>query len=165
MLREPKDWKEGRRLRAWELATAGWKQCRIAEALGVSEGAVSQWLKEARKQGVAALYSRPVPGASKRLGVEQRAQLPSLLAKGATAFGFRGDFWTRQRVAQVIEREFAVTYAPRHVGRILAEMGWTRQKPVRRASQRDEERIHQWQAERWPALQKKLPTKDVPLSS
>ena len=42
---EAKDWKEGRRLRAWELYQAGWKQVAIAEALGVTPGAVSQWLK------------------------------------------------------------------------------------------------------------------------
>ena len=163
--REPKDWKEARRLRAWELAEQGWKQCAIAEALGVSEGAVSQWFKQARAEGVAALYSRPVPGAAKRLTTEERAQLPTLLAKGAEHFGFRGDVWTRLRVAKVIEREFAVSYSPRHVGRILAEIAWTRQKPVQRASQRDEERIQQWQEETWPALKKKPLKKDAPSSS
>lgn len=163
--REPKDWKEGRRLRAWELAEQGWKQCAIAKALGVSEGAVSQWLKQAREAGVAALYSRPVPGAAKRLTDEERAQLATLLVKGAEHFGFRGDVWTRQRVAKVIEREFGVAYSPRHVGRILEEVGWTRQKPVQRASQRDEERIEQWQEADWPALKKKPLKKSVPSSS
>jgi len=162
--REPKDWKEARRLRAWELAEQGWKPCAIAAALGVSEGAVSQWLKQVREAGVAALYSRPVPGATKRLTDEQRAQLPTLLAKGAEHFGFRGAVWTRPRVAKVIEREVAVAYSPRHVGRILAEIAWTRQKPVQRASQRDEERVHQWQEESWPALKKPL-KKDAPSSS
>ena len=163
--REPKDWKEARRLRAWELAQQGWKQCRIAEALGVSEGAVSQWLKEARGAGVKALYSRPVPGAAKRLSDAERAQLPALLAKGAEHFGFRGDLWTRQRVGKVIEREFAVSYSPRHVGRILEAIGWTRQKPVPRASQRDAARIQRWQEEEWPTLKKKRPARDAPSSS
>jgi predicted transcriptional regulator len=44
------DWKEGRRRRAWELSEQGWKQKDIAEALGVSKGAVSQWLKRARTE-------------------------------------------------------------------------------------------------------------------
>ncbi len=162
--REARDWKEGRRLRAWELAQAGWKQCKIAEALGVSEGAVSQWLKRAREGGVEALYRQPPPGPAKRLSEEERAQLPALLKKGAEHFGFRGDVWTRQRVAQLIERVFEVSYSPRHVGRILQEIGWTRQKPVHRASQRDEERIRRWQVETWPVLKKKPLKKDVPSS-
>ena len=163
--REPTDWKEARRLRAWELAQKEWNQCTIAEALGVTEGAVSQWLKRAREGGVAALYSRPVPGPDKRLTDEERAQLPALLEKGAEHFGFRGYVWTRQRVADLIEQEFDVSYSPRHVGRILAEIGWTRQKPVQRASQRDEERIAQWQAEAWPKLKKKPPKKNARSSS
>ena len=163
--RAPKDWKEARGLRAWELAEQGWKQCAIAEALGVSEGAVSQWLKQAREAGVAALYSRPVPGATKRLTTEERAQLPTLLAKAAEHFGLRGEVWPRPRGAKVIERELGIVYAPRHVGRILAEIAWTRQQPVQRASQRDAERIQQWQQETWPALKKKPLKKDAPSSS
>ena len=45
------DWREGRRLRAFELKQQGWSQQRIAEALGVSKGAVSQWMKRARRRG------------------------------------------------------------------------------------------------------------------
>ena len=59
----PKDWREARRLRAWDLHQQGWKQGRIAEALGVTQGAVSQWLARARDGGMQALYSRSPPGA------------------------------------------------------------------------------------------------------
>ncbi len=163
--RAAKDWREARRLRAWDLAKAGWKQCKIGEALGVSEGAVSQWLKQAREAGVEALYSQPVPGPSKRLSDVQRTQLPALLKKGAPSFGFRDEVWTRGRVAKLIEREFGIVYSPRHVGRILEEVGWTRQKPVPRASQRNEERIEQWQETDWPALKKRPPEKNGPSSS
>jgi predicted transcriptional regulator len=50
--REARDWREGRRLRAWELKQEGWTQQQIADALGVSKGAVSQWMKRAREGGV-----------------------------------------------------------------------------------------------------------------
>lgn len=167
--REARDGKDARHLRAWELAQKAWKQGTIAEALGVTEGAVSQWLKRAREEGVEALYSRPAPGPAKRLTDEERAQLPALLAKGAEHFGFRGEVWTRQRVAELIERQFEVVYSPRHVGRSLAEIGCARraprQKPVHRASQRDEERITEWQEEAWPDLKKKPRKKGVPSSS
>ena len=85
------DAREWRRLRAWDLKQHGWKQCDIAAALGVTEGAVSQWVGRGRARGMAALRHRPRPGPSSRLTPEQLAQLPTLLAHGAEAFGFRGD--------------------------------------------------------------------------
>lgn len=149
------DWREGRRLRAWELSQAGWSQAKIAEALGVTPGAVSQWLSRAKEKGVEALYRRKAPGPKPRLSAEQRARLPELLARGAEAYGFRGDIWTRERVAAVIWREFGVAYTPTHVGRILRACGWSLQKPVRRATQRDEEAIQRWREERWPEVKKR----------
>jgi transposase len=149
------DWKEGRRLRAWELSQAGWSQAAIAAALGVTPGAISQWLKRAREGGIATLYKRKATGREPRLSSAQRARLPELLARGAEAYGFRGDLWTRGRVAEVIWREFGVRYTPTHVGRILRACGWSLQKPIRRARQRDEAAIRRWQAERWPEVKKR----------
>lgn len=152
---EATDWREGRRLRAWELSQKGWSQARIAEALGVTPGAVSQWLKRARQGGVSALCTRKAPGAKPRLSAVQVARIPELLSHGAEAYGFRGDIWTRRRVAEVIWREFGVRYTPTHVGRIVRDCGWSLQKPIRRARQRDEEAIRRWQEERWPEIKKK----------
>src|SRR6058998_1291676 len=97
------DWREGRRLRAWELHQQGWTQQQIAEALGVTQGSVSKWLARAHTQGVAALRRKKAAGPVARLTAEQRAQLPVLLDQGAEAFGFRGAIWTRARVAAVIK--------------------------------------------------------------
>lgn len=151
----PRDWREGRRLRAWELYEAGWSGARIAEARGVTRGAVSQWLSRGRTGGLEALRSQPRPGKQPRLTAEQRAQLPALLAKGAEAHGFVGDVWTTGRVAAVIKRAFGVAYHPAHVSRLLRRLGWTLQKPVRRASQRDEAKVTAWREQEWPALQAK----------
>ena len=140
----PKDWREGRRLRAWELHEQGWKQKDIAAALGVTEGAVSQWITKGKVQGKEALRHHPSPGAPPRLRPEQLAQLPGLLARGAEAFGFRGQVWTAARVAQVIKREFGVSYHPTHCSRLLAAIKHSRQKPETRASQRDEQAIQVW---------------------
>jgi transposase len=78
----PTDWREGRRLRAWELHEQGWSGKTIAAALRVTTGAVSQWLKRGREGGRAALRKRPPPGPTLRLTAAQVAQLPPLLAKG-----------------------------------------------------------------------------------
>src|SRR5205814_3682517 len=86
---------------------------------------------------------------------QQKAQIPALLAKGAEAYGFRGDVWTASRVAEVIKRTFGIRYHRDHVGKLMREAGWSRQKPVERASQRNEEALKKWSDERWPALKKK----------
>jgi transposase len=148
------NWREGRRLRALELKERGWKQTQIADALGVSEGAVSQWMKRAREQGVEGLRHKPPPGATPRLSEDQRARVPELLAQGAQAHGFRGEAWTCERVAIVIRREFGVSYHPAHVSRLLKALHHSLQKPQRRANQRDEEAIEHWKEKRWPQLKK-----------
>jgi transposase len=151
---EATNWREGRRLRALELKERGWKQSQIAEALGVTEGAVSQWMKRAREEGVEALRHKPPPGAPSRLSEDQRAKLPELLAQGAQAHGFKGEVWTCQRVAVVIRREFGVSYHPAHVSRVVRMLGLSLQKPQRRAEQRDEEAIDNWKEKKWPSLKK-----------
>jgi transposase len=150
------NWREGRRLRAWELKQAGWTQQAIAEALGVTPGAVSQWCKRAVQQGVEALRHRPPPGPRLRLSSEQLQQLPALLERGAEAHGFRGEVWTHARIALVIARTFGVTYHPNHIGRVLKRIGWSRQKPVKRATQRDEVAIARWRNGGWAESEKRL---------
>lgn len=150
------DWREGRRLRAWELKQQGRTQREIARALGVTEGAVSQWMKRARKNGVEGLRKRTSPGAASRLSEQQRAQLKEVLAQGAPAHGFRGEVWTCERVADVIRKEFGVVYHPAHVSRLVRALGLSLQKPARRANQRDDEAVRRWKEERWPELKKGL---------
>jgi transposase len=154
MNRSPHNWKEARRLQAWQLKQRGWSQRQIAAALGVSEGAVSQWMTRARKGGPAALRHRPSPGAPRRLSCAQLARLPELLHRGAEAYSFRGAVWTRSRVAAVIRLAFGVTYHPAHVGRVLQRIRWSPQKPARRARQRDEAAIAYWREQTWPAIKR-----------
>jgi transposase len=157
----PRDWREGRRLRALELHEQGWSGNRIADALGVTAGAVSQWLKRARTAGPAALRSHPPPGPTPKLTEAQRVALPSVLAQGAEAYDFIGDVWTTRRIAVVIKRVFGVSYHPAHISRLMRQLGWTVQKPVQRASQRDEGRVQAWREETWPALSAKPTRKDA----
>src|SRR5438876_11784879 len=92
--RYAREWQEKRRERAYDLFQAGWQQKEIAEALGVSKGAVSKWLARAGEGGREALKSHPAPGGQSKLSEEQLAALPEILARGAEAYGFRGAVWT-----------------------------------------------------------------------
>ena len=151
----PQDWKEARRLRAFNLAQQGWKQCEIANALGVSRPAVSQWLASAREFGRGVLRARPHTGAPPKLTPAQRRMIPEFLWQGAEAYGFRGEVLTCARIAQIIKWEFGVSYSKSQVSRLLKEIEWTPQKPLERATQRDERQIKRWRTEVWPELKKR----------
>jgi transposase len=148
------DWREGRRYRALELRQQGWTQQAIAEALGMSQGWVSQIVRAGETQGFAGLQKRRASGAPLKLKAMQRQELLQLLEQGAEAHGFSGDLWTSQRIVQVIEQQFGVTYHEHHIPKLLRACGWSPQKPVVRASQRDEAQIQAWQEQRWSELKK-----------
>src|SRR5262249_402661 len=95
------DWKEQRRWRARELKREGWTHEAVAEALGVTKGAGSQWMQRVADQGEEGLRARPHLGARSKLTAEQKHRLPDCLSHGADAYGFRGEFWDRARVGEV----------------------------------------------------------------
>lgn len=134
------------------LKQQGWYQRDIADALGVSEETVSRWLARARDGGLQALRTRSRSGCPPKLTPEQKRLIPEFLWHGAEAYGFRGEVWTCARIARVIEEEFGVRYHKDHVGRLLRELHWTPQVPIKRALQRDEGAIQRWRDEVWPEL-------------
>ena len=147
-------WKEARRLQALALKQQGWKHAEIAEALGVTDGAVSQWMRLADEQGASALLAQPHSGRPPELTAAQKTLLPDYLSHGAEAYGFRGDVWTCERIAKVIEWEWDVSYHRSHVARLLKAWQGTPPLPLKRASQRDEVAIAFWRTAVWPELLK-----------
>ena len=102
-------------------------------AMGVTAGAVRQWLKRARTGGRAALCSHPPPGPPPTLRRAQRAALPAVHGKGGEASGFLGDVWTTTCSAVVITRVVGVREQPAHSARLLRQRGWTVPTPIQRA--------------------------------
>lgn len=149
---KPADWREWRRLRAWQLKQEGWSQRAIARALGVSEVSVSHWIARASEDGPESLRARPAPGRPPFLSTRQKNLIPEFLWHGPEAYGFSGQVWTRARVASVIQEELGVLYHKGHVGKLLKDLDWTPQMPIRRAIQRDELAIRRWRDEAWPRL-------------
>jgi transposase len=159
--RYAREWQEKRRERAYELAQAGWQQKDIADALGVTKGAVSQWMARVREAGVDGLKSHPAPGGQSKLSMDQLAALPGMLARGAEAYGFRGAVWTRKRIRQVIEEVFGVSYHVDHMSFLMDKIGWTHQKPRRVAAQQNQAEVEAWQAN-WETVEKKQSKLDKP---
>jgi transposase len=116
---------------------------------------VSRWLARVRQRGPEALRAHPSPGHPPKLSAAQQRLIPEFLWHGAEAYGFRGEVWTCARIARVIEEELGVRYHKGHVSRLLKELGWTPQVPIKRALQRDEEAIERWRQDVWPELQRR----------
>ncbi len=147
-------WREGCRFRALELFKSGWTQTAIALVLGLSQSGVSRILKKAQDQGPDSLHTQKHTGRPPTLTPVQLEALRALLKEGATAHGFLGNVWNSPRVQTLLARKFGIHLCDRQVRRILRQIGWTRQKPERKAVQRDEEAIHYWLKHRWPYLKR-----------
>jgi len=144
-----------RRRHAARLFSAGKTQAEVARSLKVTRQSVSRWYRQFRRGGVRALKGAARAGRKPKLDDRQRERLDTALREGPQAHGFPTDLWTLPRVARVIRRLTGVQYHPGHAWRILRHLGWTLQRPAKRARERDEEQIRQWLSTRWPALKKK----------
>ena len=145
---------ERRRLRALALLEEGLQPVEVARRVGADRRSVRRWKAAARAQGEAGVRAKPAPGRPPKLKAKQRTRLERLLVKGAQAAGYHTDLWTCPRVAELIERRFGVGYHVDHVGRLLHELGWSPQKPARRALERDEQAIGNWVKHHWPRVKK-----------
>jgi transposase len=126
----------------------------VAAQLGVSRQATSVWFALWQQGGVAALKLSERFGRHPKLTDEQLVTVETVLLQGARASGYTTEVWTLQRVAEVIAQRTGIVYHPGHVWRLLRYMGWSRQRPARRAKERDEAAIEHWVKRTWPALKK-----------
>ena len=146
------------RRQAIRLLKAGKHLSAVARQLGASKSSVFRWDAAYKKKGGNGLRPKPTPGRPPKLSTAQKRQLANLLLAGPLAYGHRPDLWTLKRIAQLIRRRFRIPYHPNHVWRLLQGMGWSCQKPERRALQRDEETIAHWKRYRWPHIKKRRAT-------
>jgi transposase len=157
---------EARRLQAAELFAQGRSQAEVAHQLGVSRQSAHIWHTRFTQGGVDALRSRGPTGPDPKLSAAQLAKVEEALLQGAQANGFDNDLWTLERVAVVITQLTGVRYHPGHVWVILRHrLGWSLQRPERRASERDEEAIARWVAQEWPRIKRGPPQNRPGLSS
>jgi transposase len=142
---------ERRRTRAVQAVAEGESRATVAQVLGVHYKTVAHWVRAARHAG--GLDAKPQLGPTPGLTDADLGKLEGLLAKGAKAHGWHNELWTAARVARLIEREFGLDYHPEHVRKILRRrLGWTSQKPRRRARERDDQEVARWVGDEFPRI-------------
>lgn len=148
---------EQRRQRAISLLQEGYQPVDVANMLSVERRSVRRWKAAHHEEGERGIRARKASGRPPKLRGNDFRKLERALLKGSKKAGFPTDLWTCPRVAQLIQSLFGVRYHVDHIGRILHDLGWTPQKPERRAIERDETRIKEWIKSDWPRIKKKLP--------
>jgi transposase len=144
-----------RRLRAMALLEQGHSQADVARLLGVTQGAVSHWKKAHGQGGQDALLARQHTGRPTKLSGKQGEKLVKLLKQGPCRHGWATALWTLPRVAALIERHFGVAYDQSGVWHVLRRLGWSCQKPVRRAREQNEAAVVQWRQRDWHRIKKR----------
>jgi len=144
---------EAMRHRAIEAVKAGQKPSAIMKAFGFCRTTIYRWIRAYKKKGQKGLKSSKHPGRAPKLSPKQKRQVARWInGKDPRQYGFDFGLWTRQIVAELIEQRFGIELGVTAVGRLLAELGITPQKPLRRAYERDPKAIAQWKEQTYPSL-------------
>lgn len=145
---------EARRCKAVLLLKQGCSYQTVAQKVQSSISSLVRWMQAFRRKGKAGLKPRPTPGRPPQLQRHQKRELVDLLKRGARAAGYPTEMWTTPRVAEQIRRRWKIAYHPGHVWKILIGLGWSCQKPERRATQRNPRKIARWKRQDWPRIKK-----------
>jgi transposase len=146
---------EERRLEGGRLLREGkLSQAEIARHLGVSRATVSDWAKIVKAKGIRGLRRKKAPGSQSKLSKMQKAKLKRMLDRGALGCGFPTDRWTLERVRQLIQKEFKVSYHPNYLNRLLRSLGFSPQQPLPQAVEQERELVEAWLEQDWSRIKK-----------
>ena len=155
MARKRLDEAAKKRLRAGRMLKAGKRPVEVAQAVGVARQTVYTWKALLDEGGIDALRAVPPRGRPAKLDEVQLVGLRRALLQSPTEHGFGTELWTLKRVGSLVQRLYGVQYGQTQIWRILGALGFSAQKPERRAVERDEEVVREWQRRTWPRLKKK----------
>lgn len=146
---------EARRMQAAALFRRDQSPAEVGRVLGVSRQNASVWHQRWTAHGIKGLKGAGRAGRRPKLPRERFKEVARALLRGPRAYGYTTEFWTLERIARVITKTCQVSYHPGHVWRLLGQLGWSCQRPMRRARQRDEAAIARWCRDTWPRIKKK----------
>jgi transposase len=147
---------ESRRRIAGPFLLEGKYPAEVARTVGVSWTTANRWKEAVFGDGLSALSAKPHQAKSTKLSPRQREQLVEILSCGAAAAGFTNEMWTCPRVAELIQREFGVSYHVGHVWKLLRSLGWTCKMPRQRSRTHDDNAVQSWREQAWPRIKKRL---------
>ncbi len=153
---------EARRRQAVALLQDGKSNTEVARLVGADLSSVKRWKRAVASGGLKALAAKPHPGRSPKLSLAQKQELAQIVRAGPLAAGFRTNLWTCRRVAEVIRQRFGVQYHPDHVGRLLHALGFSQQKPQRRALEGNQAAIQRWRKRSWRRIKKRDVSSKLP---
>ena len=156
---------EVRRQQALKLFDQDLNNSEIGRRLKVSNQTVSRWRAAVNERGASALKAAGRAGRKALLNDSQRRHLIAGLRQGPERLGYETPLWTCARVAHLIHELFDIVYHPGHVWKLLGQLGWSPQRPVGRAIERDEAAIEEWKRKTWPTIKKKPVQKGAKSSS
>jgi len=146
---------ENIRLQGVEMVLEGMSHVDVAEELGVHPHSVDRWMAIYRSSGKEGLRWNGNHGRQSLLHKEQKERLMVILARGPAPYGYAIGLWTLPRITKVIEKEYGIRYHESTVWRILQGIGWSCQRPAKRALEHDEAKIAEWKRKTWPASKKR----------
>src|SRR3989338_1052078 len=146
---------EGRRRLAVRLLKKGRTYRSVAKELNSSLSSVVRWHQAYRKKGRGGLTSRPNTGRPALLSERQQKTLTAVLVQGPLAAGYSTELWTLKRIGQVVRKRFGVDYCTGSLWNLMSDLGWSCQKPQKRAKERKEEEIRRWKSRVWPHIKKR----------
>lgn len=128
----------------------------VMRSMGLCRTSIYPWLRRHQKEGMAALAQKKACGPQEKLSVKQKEKVRSwIVGKDPRQYGFDFGLWTRQIVAAIIEEKFGIQIGLTAVGRLLASLQITPQRPLRRAYERDPQAVDRWVNVEYPALRRR----------
>jgi transposase len=146
---------EALRQRAVKQVHAGESPEVVAKALGINRTTIYDWLAKYRQGGWGQLKAKPIPGRPPKLsGQALRWIYKTVTGTNPAQLDFEFALWTREMIAHLIHKRYKIRLSGVSVGRLLAQMGITCQKPIHRALQRNRNLVRKWLNDEYPKIKK-----------
>jgi transposase len=137
------------------LLEAGHSYRSVAEEVEASLSSIVRWQQSYQQEGTKGLRPRASPGRPALLSAKQKEKVVQILVRGPLAAGYQTDLWTLRRIREVIAREFGIRYSLANCWKLMRALGWSCQKPEKRARERNEAAIRRWKRSVWPHIKKR----------